>query len=142
MSIFRLLDSATQRGGKDENLCLDRLVYVVKADCPSLGDELGDLLSELRGHMSPFLNLRNQVSAHNALHTTPALYDGTSTVLAPSREVIETVLRCARRFMNAVQKRYEHGEAYYYDATLHEPGDGKTLSRHLTNLAALDDRSE
>jgi hypothetical protein len=136
LSIFRLLDPATQRGGKDENLCLERLVTVVKADCPPLGDKLSDLLAMIRGHMTPFENLRNKVIAHNDLPTTPTLFDGTSTVFGPSREVIETVLGCIRRFMNAVQSHYGEGETYYYDFTVRTPGDGETLIRHLTDLAA------
>jgi hypothetical protein len=135
MSIFRLRDPAIQRGGRDENPCLERLADVVRADCPSLGNTLTALLSEIRNQMAPHADLRNKIIAHNDLRTTPTLYDGTSTVLGPSRDVIETVLDRVRRFMNAVQSNYREGETCYYDAAFLELDDGGMLIRNLTELA-------
>jgi hypothetical protein len=143
LSIFRLLDPATQRGGRDENLCLERLATVVMGNCPSLGAQLNDRLTRIRGYMEPFGDLRNKVIAHNDLRTTPARYDGTSNVSGPSREITESVLGEVREFMNGVQRHYGEGESYYYDATIHDPGDGETLIRHLTDLATrIDSRQQ
>lgn len=135
LSIFRLLDPATQRGGRDENLCLERLADAEKADCPSLGHALTTLLAEIRNQMAPHADLRNKVIAHNDLRTTPTLYDGTSSVFGPSWEVIETVLDRVRVFMNAVQSNYGEGETHYYDTMCLELDDAGVLIRHLTDLA-------
>jgi hypothetical protein len=135
LAIFRLLDPTTQRGGKDVNLCLERLADEVTADSPTCGASLTPLLAEIRSLMAPHADLRNKVAAHNDFHTTPTLYDGTSTVLVPSRQLIETVLERIRTFMNIVQRHYGEGESHYYDSTLSEPGDGETLIQYLNELA-------
>jgi hypothetical protein len=136
LSIFRLIDPATQRGGRDENLSLERLAHVVMADCPQLGDRLTQVLGEIRNQMAPHADLRNKILAHYDLRTARALYDGTSTVQGPSPEVIETVLALVRESMNSVQSNYENGkESHYYDTTILELDDGGALIWHLTDLA-------
>jgi AbiU2 len=125
LSIFRLMDPATQRGGREENLSLERLANVVRFENAHLGDRLIALRDELRELMAPHEDLRNKVLAHNDLATTPTLYDGTSTVLGPSRDPIESVLGRMRTFMNTVQSEFADGTTQYYDATIREPGDGE-----------------
>jgi hypothetical protein len=134
LAIFRLLDPATQRGGRDENLSLERLVNEVAADSPSCAAKLTPLLAEIRRLMDPHADLRNKVIAHNDLHTTPTRYDGTSTVLLPSRETVEGVLERMRKMMNIVQANYGEGESVYFNASMPELGDGETLVRRLTQL--------
>ena len=135
LAIFRLLDPATQRRGRDVNLCLERLAEEVMADSPSCGSSLAPVLAEIRNHMAPHADLRNKVAAHNDFHTLPTLYDGTSTVAIPSRELIETVLEQVRAFMNIVQRSYGEGESHYYNSEFPEPGDGETLIDSLNELA-------
>ena len=135
LAIFRLIDPATQRGGRDLNHCLERLADEVTADSSSCGANLTPLLAEIRGLMAPHADLRNKVAAHNDFHTLPTLYDGTSTVATPSRELIETVLGRIRTFMNIVQRHYGEGESHYYDSEMPEHGDGETLIESLNELA-------
>jgi hypothetical protein len=93
--------------------------------------------------MAPHADLRNKVAAHNDIHTLPTLYDGTSTITAPSRALIETALECIRTFMNIVQVNYREGESHYYDTTCSEHGDGDTLIQNLSELAVrIDTDSE
>jgi len=102
LSIFRLLDPANQGRDKD-NLSLERLVNEVKADHPPLGDTLEQHLHAMRGVMARHADLRNKVIAHRDLRITPTLYDGTSTVLRPSRRTVEDALGHLRRIMNGVE---------------------------------------
>lgn len=139
LAIFRLLDPATQRGGRDLNLSLERLADEVTADSPSCGASLAPVLAEIRNHMAPHADLRNKVEAHNDFHTLPTLYDGTSTLSRPSRQLVETVLERIRTFMNIVQRQYGEGESRYYNTELSEPGDGETLIYNLNELAARKD---
>jgi hypothetical protein len=135
LAIFRLLDPASQRGGRDQNLCLERLVDEVTADDAACGTNLTPVLAQIRNHMAPHADLRNKVGAHNDFHTLPTLYDGTSTVTAPSRALVETVLERIGTLMNIVQMNYGEGESGYYNTEMSEPGDGEALLQNLNELA-------
>lgn len=135
LAIFRLLDPPEQRGGRDQNICLERLADEVTADDAACGARLTPILAQIRNHMAPHADLRNKVVAHNDFHTLPTLYDGTSTVTAPSRALMETVLERIRTFMNIVQMNYGEGESGYYNTEMSEPGDGEQLIYSLNELA-------
>jgi hypothetical protein len=139
LAIFRLLDPATQRGGRDLNHCLERLADEVTVDSPSCGASLTPHLAGIRGLMAPHADLRNKVAAHNDFHTLPTLYDGTSAVGVPCRQLIETVLERIRTFMNIVQRNYGEGKSQYYSGEMSEAGDGETLIQNLSELAARID---
>jgi hypothetical protein len=131
LTIFRLLDPSTQRGGRGENLCLERLAEVVTAAGAPVGGKLTALLTQIRAKMASHADLRNKVIAHNDLATTPALYDGTSSVSGPSRALTEEVLENVRTFMNTVQNHYGEGTTAYWDVSMGTPGDGEMLIRKL-----------
>jgi hypothetical protein len=135
LAIFRLLDPLTQSRGRDENLCLERLADVVALADHALGSALAARREAIRTLMDPHKDLRNKVLAHNDLATTPALYDGTSNITVPSRELIEQVLAGVRDFMDAVQTYYGGGTTAYWSVQFPAPGDGEFLIHMLTRLS-------
>lgn len=133
LSIFRLLDPATQAG--KTNLTLQRLVDVVTADDPSLGAGLAALLTKVKADMAPYVDLRNKVLAHNDLLTAQAQFQGGGSVTGPPFRVVRQALQDVAGMMNRVSSHYAQ-ETTIYDTSGHpDPGDGYTL---ILNLELLD----
>jgi hypothetical protein len=140
LSLFRLLDPP-DTCGKD-NLSLERVVNVLKAHDATVGAALQNQLSTMRGILYHYADLRNKVIAHNDLVTTPAIYNGTSNILFPSRQEVESLLGEIRSFMNRVGEHCGRGTTHFEPPTIALGLDGDDLVANLEDLARLIDNGD
>jgi len=135
LQITRLGDPAESRGGKDQNLTLERLINNLPTDASSeLISNLKDTLTQIRDSTNPLRDHRDKRVAHTDLEHAKASW---AELPGLSRKTIENALKQIRNFMNTINLNYSNRPTLYENP--HVQGGGDAMVRAFKLAARLLD---